>query len=65
MVKTICQSGREFEISNNLFQLQKGPNCYYCKFVLNEVIMKLLYQIILSLIQSTIILASFNTNSSI
>jgi len=23
MVKTICQSGREFEISNNSFQLQK------------------------------------------
>ncbi len=23
MVKTICQSGREFELSNNSFQMQK------------------------------------------
>ncbi len=36
MVKTICQSGREFELSNNSFQIQKGPNCDHCKFVLNE-----------------------------
>lgn len=65
MVKTICQSGREFELSNNSFQIQKGPNCDHCKFVLNEIIMKCPYQIILCLIQSTIILASFYIKNSI
>lgn len=47
------------------FKYKKGPNCDHCKFVLNEIIMKCPYQIILCLIQSTIILASFNINNSI